>query len=90
MSMTVGQGFTFFLEKLKDEDRSTFVSKTIFYSLRPKWVKILAPHDVCASIYHENFDFLIKVYAFFSKMIIVFAIFLFLGMEQAALETDRC
>ena len=89
MSMTVGQAFTFFLEKLKDENRSTFVSKTIFYSLRPKWVKILAPHDVCACIYHANFDFLIKVYALFSKTIIVFAIFLFLGMEQAAFETDR-
>lgn len=61
MSMTVGQAYALFLEKIQENHHLNFISKTIFYSLRPKWVKILTPHDVCACIYHENFDFLIQV-----------------------------
>jgi len=64
MSMTVGQAYMLFLKKLTDKNSLDFVSKTTFYSLKPRWVKILTPHDVCACIYHENFDFLIQVCIF--------------------------
>jgi hypothetical protein len=64
MNMTVGQAYSLFLKKLTDANSSESVSKTVFYSLRPKWVKILKPQDVCVCIYHENFDFLIQVKIF--------------------------
>lgn len=64
MTMTVGQAYSLFLKKLTDANLSESVSKTVFYSLRPKWVRILKPQDVCACIYHENFDFLIQVRIF--------------------------
>ncbi len=46
---------------MSDKKFSEPVSKTVFYSLRPKWVKILTPHDVCVCLNHGNYDFLIKV-----------------------------
>ena len=61
MSMTVGQAYTIFLKDLEARNSLCTVSKTVFYSLRPKWVKLLTPHDVCACIFHENYEFLIKV-----------------------------
>ena len=61
MSMSVGQAYAIFLKKIQEINSLNFISKTIFYSLRPKWIKILTPHDVCACIYHENFSFLIQV-----------------------------
>ena len=61
MSMTIGQAYTVFMNKLRELDPSGYTLKTIFYSLRPKWVKILTPHDLCACIDHEDFDFLIQV-----------------------------
>ena len=64
MNFTVGQAYAIFLKKLKERNSLKSVSKTIFYSLKPKWVRILKPHDVCACIYHENFDFLIQVRIF--------------------------
>lgn len=64
MNMTVGQAYAVFLKKLKERKSLESVSKTVFYSLKPKWVKILTPHDVCAWIYHGNFDFLIQVSIF--------------------------
>ncbi|CAM4906761.1 unnamed protein product [Rotaria socialis] len=60
MNFTVGQAYAVFLKKLKDRDSLESVSRGMFYSLKPKCVKILKPHDVCACIYHENFDFLIQ------------------------------
>ena len=69
MSMTVGQAYILFLKKIQDIDPLNFISKTVFYSLRPKWVKILKPHDTCACIYHENFDFLIQVRNFYFRRI---------------------
>ena len=61
MSMIVGQAYTIFLKNLEAKNSLYTVSNTIFYSLRPKWVKILTPHDVCACVFHENHGFLIKV-----------------------------
>lgn len=61
MSMTVGQAYCIFLKSLEARNSLYTVSKTVFYSLRPKWVKILTPHDVCVCIFHANYYFLIKV-----------------------------
>ena len=60
--MTVGQAYSIFLKKLETSDSLCTVSKTVFYSLRPKWVKILTPHDVYACIFLANYDFLIKAH----------------------------
>ncbi|CAF2147192.1 unnamed protein product [Rotaria magnacalcarata] len=62
MTMTVGQAYTIFLKNLEARNSLCTVSKTVFYSCRPKWVKILTPHDVCACIFHENYEFLIKAW----------------------------
>ncbi|CAM4790993.1 unnamed protein product [Rotaria magnacalcarata] len=62
MSMTVGQAYCIFLKNLEARNSLYTVCKTIFYSLRPKWVKILTPHDVCVCIFHANYDFLIKAW----------------------------
>jgi len=62
MLMTVGQAYTIFMDQLKKKNSSDSVGKSTFYSLRPKWVKIVTPHDVCVCIYHENFDLLIQVH----------------------------
>ena len=62
MSMPVGQAYTLFMQKLTERNSSESVCKSAFYSLRPKWVKLTTPHDVCECIYHANFDFLIKVH----------------------------
>lgn len=59
--MTVGQAYSVFMQKVEEKKFSEPVSKTVFYSLRPKWVKILTPHDVCVCLNHGNYDFLIKV-----------------------------
>ena len=64
MSMTVGEAYAMFTQKLIEKNSLESVTKSMFYSLRPKWVKIFTPHDVCACIIHENYDFLINVYIF--------------------------
>ena len=61
LSMTIGQAYQIFSQHLKSNTPWDFVSKSVFYSLRPKWVKTLTPHDVCGCIYHENFNLLIEV-----------------------------
>lgn len=37
------------------------VSRSTFYSLRPREVKITSPHETCMCIIHENMDLLLKV-----------------------------
>lgn len=61
MNMTVGQAYQLFSERLQNRQYPTSVSKTVFYSMRPKWVKLLKKQDVCACIYHENYEFLLRV-----------------------------
>lgn len=65
MNMTVGQAYQMFIETLQRRQYPDTVSKTVFYSMRPKWVKLLKKQDVCACIYHENYDFLLQVIACF-------------------------
>lgn len=62
MSMTIGQAYQLFLQHLKLHTTSNYISKSTFYSLKPKWIKTLTPHDVCSCIYHENFNLLIEVF----------------------------
>ena len=37
------------------------VGRSTFYSPRPREVKIVAPHETCMCIMHENMDLLVKV-----------------------------
>lgn len=37
------------------------VSRSMFYTLRPRQVKIKTPHDTCMCIIHENMELLLKV-----------------------------
>jgi hypothetical protein len=61
MSMTVGQAYQLFVKHLNEKNPDTKVGVSTFYSLKPKWVKINRPHDVCSYLYHENFNLLVKV-----------------------------
>ena len=61
MSMTIGQTYTIFLKNLENKYSLFTVSKIFFHSLRLKWMKKLKPHVVCASVFHENYSFLITV-----------------------------
>ncbi|CAF1540807.1 unnamed protein product [Adineta ricciae] len=56
MSMTVGQAYQLFVQQLQAKQGTNSVKKSSFYNLRPKWIKIKKPHDVCTCIYHENFE----------------------------------
>ena len=51
MSMTIGQAYQIFLQHLKSNTLWDFVSKSTFYSLKPKWIKTLTPHDVCVPVF---------------------------------------
>lgn len=61
MCMTVGEAYALFVSSLEASNPDTTVSATTFYSLRPRWVKIKTPHDVCVCVYHENFRLLTQV-----------------------------
>jgi hypothetical protein len=61
MCMTVGKAYALFMSSLEASNPNTTVSATTFYSLRPRWVKIKTPHDVCVCAYHENFRLLTQV-----------------------------
>ena len=61
MSMTVRQAYQLFVQQLQARQSSNSVQKSRFYALRPKWVKVKKPHDVCTCIYHENFELLLQV-----------------------------
>jgi hypothetical protein len=37
------------------------IGKSSFYSLRPRQVKILAPHETCMCMFHENMDLVLTV-----------------------------
>lgn len=56
MEMTVLDAFRIF-----DDRFPGAVGRSIFYSLRPREVKIAAPHETCMCIIHENMDLLVKV-----------------------------
>ena len=61
MCMTVGEAYALFMISLEASNPNSTVSATTFYSLRPRWVKIKTPHDVCVCVYHENFRLLTQV-----------------------------
>lgn len=61
MSMIVGQAYQLFVQHLQANQSSNSVQKSRFYALRPKWIKVKKPHDVCTCIYHENFELLLQV-----------------------------
>jgi hypothetical protein len=56
MEMTVLDAFRIF-----DDRFPGTVERSTFYSLRPREVKIAAPHETCMCIIHENMDLLVKV-----------------------------
>ncbi|CAF3402296.1 unnamed protein product [Rotaria socialis] len=60
MEMSVLDAFRLF-----DERFPNMAARTTFYSLRPRDVKILSPHDTCICIIHENMNLLIKVRIYF-------------------------
>ncbi|CAF1544176.1 unnamed protein product [Adineta ricciae] len=61
MSMTIGQAYQLFVQQLQANQSLSSVQKSSFYNLRPKWIKVKKPHDVCTCIYHENFELLIQL-----------------------------
>ena len=61
MCMTVREAYALFKQSLQERNNNVNVGLPTFYSLRPKWIKIKTPHDVCVCVYHENLDLLVKV-----------------------------
>ena len=51
------------LDAFREFDRRNpgLVRRSVFYSLRPRNVKIISPHETCMCIYHENMHLLLKV-----------------------------
>ena len=56
MEMTVLDAFRTFEERFPG-----VVKRSTFHSLRPRHVKIAAPHETCMCIIHENMNLLLKV-----------------------------
>ena len=56
MEMNVLDAFRIFNDRF-----SGAATRPTFYSLRPREVKIAAPHETCMCIIHENMDLLVKV-----------------------------
>ena len=48
--MTLGEAF----ERLQEVKPRIKVGKSKFCSLKPKWIKLIAPFDGCACAYHTN------------------------------------
>ena len=65
MEMTVLEAFHIFQERFPNT-----VSRSSFYSLRPREVKITSPHDTCICLYHENMNLALKVCMFFPQHIL--------------------
>jgi hypothetical protein len=61
MCMTVREAYALFVQSLEERNSNLSVGRSTFYSLRPKYIKIKTPHDVCVCVYHENCNLLIKV-----------------------------
>ncbi|CAF1471548.1 unnamed protein product [Rotaria sordida] len=59
MMMTIGEAY----EQFVIENPTIAISRSKFYSLRPKNVKKLCPHDVCVCIQHENISFLLQAWS---------------------------
>lgn len=70
MEMTVLNAFQEF-----DKRNPDLVGRSTFYSLRPRNVKIVSPHETCMCIYHENIHLLLKVRTTFTLIIRCFKIF---------------
>lgn len=56
LEMTVLDAYRIFNERFPGA-----VARSTFTALRPREVKIAAPHETCMCIIHENMDLLIKV-----------------------------
>ena len=59
MEITVLEAIRIFQERFPNT-----VSRSTFYSLRPREVKISSPHDTCMCVYHENMNLALKVCMF--------------------------
>jgi hypothetical protein len=59
MEMTVLDAFREFDRRYPD-----LIRRSTFHSLRPRNVKIVAPHETCMCIYHENMHLLLQVSKF--------------------------
>ena len=57
MEMTVPDAFRQF-----DKRNPGLVGLSVFYSLRPRNVKIVSLHETCMCVYHENMHLLLKVH----------------------------
>jgi len=55
MKVTVLDAYRMFNERFPGT-----ISRSMFYALRPREVKIKTPHDMCMCIIHENMDLLLK------------------------------
>lgn len=64
------------------------VARSTFAALRPRDVKVAAPHDTCMCIIHENMDLLLKVCA--DCMLIRLCLIFIKGMEQLLSEIYGC
>ena len=58
MQMTISEAYRLF----SVENPSLQIGKSKFYELRPKDVKPESPHDVCLCIYHENIQYVKKLF----------------------------
>ena len=57
MEVTVLDAYRMFNERFPGA-----ISRSMFYALRPREVKVKTPHDTCMCIIHENMDLLLKVH----------------------------
>ena len=62
MEMTVLEAFHIFQERFLNA-----VSRSSFYSLRPREVKIPSPDGTCICLYQENMNLAVKVCVFFPQ-----------------------
>lgn len=65
MVMTIGEAY----EQFIIDNPTIIISRSKFFSLRPKNVKKLCPHDVCVCMQHENMSFLLQVKLYTIKVV---------------------
>jgi hypothetical protein len=59
MLMSVGEAYEQYTHEIELTNKPELqVGRSTFYSLRPPWVKVNTPQDVCTCVYHDNFEFL--------------------------------
>ena len=70
------------LDAFREFDRRNpgLAERSVFYSLRPRNVKIISPHETCMCIYHENMHLLLMVREIYDAWLLNNPEFL-IGME---------